>query len=144
VILGEDFAALVGLTFALVAVLLTAWTGNPIWDAIGTVLIGALLIVVAVLVAVEIKAMLIGQSIDPAVQARMRRFLDERPEIGNVISLITLQLGNDVMVSVQAEMREEQSAKSLALQINDVERALKQEFPNVRWSFFEPDVKAGL
>ena len=144
VILGEDFAALVGLTFALVAVLLTAWTGNPIWDAIGTVMIGALLIVVAVLVAVEIKAMLIGQSIDPAVQARMRRFLDERPEIGNVISLITLQLGNDVMVSVQAEMREEQSAKSLALQINDVERALKQEFPNVRWSFFEPDVKAGL
>jgi cation diffusion facilitator family transporter len=144
VILGEDFAALVGLTFALVAVLLTAWTGNPIWDAIGTVMIGALLIVVAVLVAVEIKAMLIGQSIDPAVQARMRRFLDERPEIGNVISLITLQLGNDVMVSVQAEMREEQSAKSLAMQINDVERALKQEFPNVRWSFFEPDVKAGL
>ena len=144
VILGEDFAALVGLTFALVAVLLTAWTGNPIWDAIGTVMIGALLIIVAVLVAVEIKAMLIGQSIDPAVQARMRRFLDERPEIGNVISLITLQLGNDVMVSVQAEMREEQSAKSLALQINDVERALKQEFPNVRWSFFEPDVKAGL
>ncbi|MFL6591218.1 MAG: cation diffusion facilitator family transporter [Luteimonas sp.] len=144
VILGEDFAALVGLTFALVAVLLTAWTGNPIWDAVGTVMIGVLLIVVAVLVAVEIKAMLIGQSIDPAVQARMRRFLDERPEIGNVISLITLQLGNDVMVSVQAEMREEQSAKSLALQINDVERALKQEFPNVRWSFFEPDVKAGL
>jgi cation diffusion facilitator family transporter len=144
VILGEDFAALVGLTFALIAVLLTAWTGNPMWDAVGTVLIGALLIIVAVLVAVEIKAMLIGQSIDPAVQARMRRFLDERPEIGNVISLITLQLGNDVMVSVQAEMREEQSAKSLALQINDVERALKQEFPNVRWSFFEPDVKAGL
>jgi hypothetical protein len=45
---------------------------------------------------------------------------------------------------VQAEMREEQSAKSLAIQINDVERALKLEFPDVRWSFFEPDVKAGI
>jgi cation diffusion facilitator family transporter len=144
VIFGEDFAALLGLCFALVAVLLTAWTGNPLWDALGTVLIGALLIVVAVLVAIEIKAMLIGQSIDPAVQARMRKFLDDRPEIGNVINLITLQLGNDVMVSVQAEMREEQSAKSLAIQINDVERALKLEFPDVRWSFFEPDVKAGI
>src|SRR6476659_240199 len=66
VIFGEDFAALIGLCFALV---------------------GVLLIVVAVLVAIEIKAMLIGQSIDPAVQARMRRFLDDRPEIGNVISL---------------------------------------------------------
>jgi cation diffusion facilitator family transporter len=144
VIFGEDFAALLGLCFALAAVLLTALTGNPLWDAIGTVMIGALLIVVAVLVAIEIKAMLIGQSVDPAVQGRMRRFLDERPEIGNVISLITLQLGNDVMVSVQAEMREEQSARSLAMQINDIERALKLEFPEVRWSFFEPDVKAGL
>ena len=144
VIFGEDFAALLGLCFALVAVLLTAATGNPLWDAVGTVMIGALLIVVAVLVAIEIKAMLIGQSVDPAVQARMRRFLDERPEIGNVINLITLQLGNDVMVSVQAEMREEQSAHSLALQINDVERALKLEFPEVRWSFFEPDIKPGL
>ena len=144
VIFGEDFAALLGLCFALVAVLLTAATGNPLWDAVGTVMIGALLIVVAVLVAIEIKAMLIGQSVDPAVQARMRRFLDERPEIGNVINLITLQLGNDVMVSVQAEMREEQSARSLAMQINEVERALKLEFPEVRWSFFEPDVKPGL
>ena len=144
VIFGEDFAALVGLCFALAAVLLTAATGNPLWDAIGTVMIGALLIVVAVLVAIEIKAMLIGQSVDPAVQARMRHFLDERPEIGNVINLITLQLGNDVMVSVQAEMREEQSAHSLAMQINDVERALKLEFPEVRWSFFEPDIKPGL
>ena len=140
VIFGEDFAALLGLCFALAAVLLTALTGNPLWDAIGTVMIGALLIVVAVLVAIEIKAMLIGQSVDPAVQGRMRRFLDERPEIGNVISLITLQLGNDVMVSVQAEMREEQSARSLAMQINDIERALKLEFPEVRWSFFEPEI----
>jgi cation diffusion facilitator family transporter len=144
VIFGEDFAALLGLCFALVAVLLTAATGNPLWDAAGTVMIGVLLIVVAVLVAIEIKAMLIGQSVDPAVQARMRRFLDERPEIGNVINLITLQQGNDVMVSVQAEMREEQSARSLAMQINEVERALKLEFPEVRWSFFEPDVKPGL
>ena len=144
VIFAEDFAALLGLFFALFAVLMTAFTGNPMWDAIGTVMIGVLLVVVAVMVAIEIKAMLIGQSVDPVVQARMRKFLDDRPEIGNVISLITLQLGNDVMVSVQAEMHEEQSAKALAMQINEVERALKREFPEVRWSFFEPDIKAGL
>jgi divalent metal cation (Fe/Co/Zn/Cd) transporter len=82
--------------------------------------------------------------VDPVVQAQMRKFFDERPEIGNVISLITLQLGNDMLVSVQAEMSEEQSARSLALQINEVERALKREFPDVRWSFFEPDIKAGI
>jgi len=122
VIFAEDFAALLGLFFALIAVLMTAFTGNPMWDAIGTVLIGVLLVVVAVMVAIEIKAMLIGQSVDPVVQARMRKFLDDRPEIGNVISLITLQLGNDVMVSVQAEMHEEQSAKALAMQIANFPR----------------------
>jgi cation diffusion facilitator family transporter len=144
VIVGENIAAMLGLGVALVAIGLTVLTGNPLWDALGTIVIGALLIVVAVFVAIEIKAMLIGQSVDPAVQAQMRNFLDDRPEIGNVISLITLQLGKDMLVSVQAEMSEEQSARSLALQINAVERALKEEFPDVRWSFFEPDIKAGI
>ncbi len=144
VIVGEDLAAMAGLSVALVAVLATVVTGNPMWDALGTIAIGALLIVVAVFVAIQIKAMLIGQSVDPSVQAQMRRFLDDRPEIGNVISLITLQLGNDMLVSVQAEMSEEQSARSLAVQINTIERALKEEFPDVRWSFFEPDIKAGI
>lgn len=144
VIFGEDLAALLGLVFALVAVLTAVITGNPIWDAIGTIAIGALLIVVAVFVAIEVKAMLIGQSVDPARQQQIRDFLDGRPEIAQVISLITLQLGNEVMVSVQARMREEHSVPALTDQINTVERAMKQAFPEVRWSFFEPDTKAGL
>ncbi|TKR32871.1 cation transporter [Luteimonas gilva] len=144
VIFGEDLAALFGLVFALIAVLLAVFTGNPVWDAIGTIAIGALLIVVAVFVAIEVKAMLIGQSVDPERQAQMRAFLEGRAEVGRVISLITLQLGNEAMVSVQAEMSEQQSARALAEQINAVERAFKAEFPEVRWSFFEPDVKAGV
>jgi divalent metal cation (Fe/Co/Zn/Cd) transporter len=142
VIFGEDLAALFGLVFALAAVLLAVATGNPVWDAIGTVAIGALLIVVAVFVAIEVKAMLIGQSVHPARQAQIRQFLDGRPEISHVISLITLQLGNDVMVSVQAHMREDDSAKVLIDEINRVEAGMKQAFPEVRWSFFEPDTKA--
>jgi cation diffusion facilitator family transporter len=140
VVLGEDFAALVCLVFALAAVVLTVITGNPIWDAIGTVAIGVLLVVVAVLVAVQIRGMLIGQSMDPGRHAHLRRFLDARPEIADVISLRTLQLGNDVMVSVHAEMREQHDARVLLLQINEVERTLKREFPEVRWSFFEPEL----
>jgi cation diffusion facilitator family transporter len=141
VIVGENIAALLGLVVALVAIALTVVTGNPFWDALGTIVIGALLVVIAVFVAVEIKAMLIGQSVDPAVQARMRQFLDDRAEISHVINLITLQLGNDVMVSVQAEMHEAESAVALVTRINEIERALKLEFPEVRWSFFEPDFK---
>jgi divalent metal cation (Fe/Co/Zn/Cd) transporter len=110
-----------------------------VWDAVGTVAIGALLMVVAVLVAIEVKAMLIGQSIDPHRQALMRAFLEARPEVANVISLITLQLGSEVMVSVQARLRETDDARALLASITDVERALKREFPEVRWSFFEPE-----
>ncbi len=141
VIFGEDLAALLGLVFALFAVMMSVITGNPLWDAVGTVAIGALLIVVAVFVAIEVKAMLIGQSVDPARQQQIRAFLDGRPEIARVISVITLQLGNEVLVSVQAQMREEHSVAGLTDQINTVERALKQSFPEVRWSFFEPDRK---
>lgn len=144
VIFGEDLAALLGLVFALVAVLLAVYTGNPQWDAIGTIAIGALLIVVAVFVAIEVKAMLIGQSVDPARQKQMRDFLEARPEVQRVISLITLQLGNEVMVSVQAQMHERRDVETLVDQINGIERAMKQSFPEVRWSFFEPDCKAGL
>jgi cation diffusion facilitator family transporter len=141
VIFGEDLAALLGLVFALAAIMLTVVTGNALWDAAGTIVIGALLIVVAVFVAIEVKAMLIGQSVDPAREHQIREFLDARPEIERVISLITLQLGNEVMVSVQAQMREEHGVAALIDQINAIERALKQSFPEVRWSFFEPDRK---
>jgi divalent metal cation (Fe/Co/Zn/Cd) transporter len=141
VIFGEDLAALLGLVFALVAVLLAVFTGNPVWDAIGTIAIGVLLIVVAVFVAVEVKALLIGQSVDAQTQARIRGFIESQPQVRRVISLITLQLGNDVMVSVQAEMLERPSSRAMVDDINAVEVALKREFPSVRWSFFEPDVK---
>ena len=140
VIFGEDLAALLGLFFALVAVLLAVATGNPVWDAVGTIVIGVLLIVIAVLVAVEVKAMLIGQSIDPLREGEIREFIQSRPEVTRVISLISLQLGNEAMVAVQAQMRESHDAPTLAAQIDAVEQAMKARFPEVRWSFFEPDL----
>ena len=141
VIFGEDLAALLGLVFALGAVMLSVITGNPVWDAIGTIAIGALLIIVAVFVAIEVKAMLIRQSVDPARQLELRQFLEARPEVNRVINLVTLQLGNDAMVSVQVLMRERVSARALVDDINTVERAMKLAFPEVLWSFFEPDVE---
>ena len=144
VIFGEDLAALLGLVFALVAVLLTIFTGNPVWDAIGTIMIGVLLIVVAVFVAREVKAMLIGQSADPERQKEMHAYLQQRPEIRDVISLITLQLGNDIMAAVQVEMAEELPTRALAAQIDSIERDFKARFPEVLWIFFEPDINPEL
>ncbi|HEV7714655.1 MAG TPA: cation diffusion facilitator family transporter [Steroidobacteraceae bacterium] len=139
VIFGEDLAALMGLTFALIAVVAAVVTGNPLWDAVGTVMIGALLIVVAVFVAIEVKAMLIGQSADPLVVQDMKRYLEERPEIARVFNLITLQLGNDVMVSVKVQMATVATVPALLESLNRVESEFRQRYPQTRWSFFEPD-----
>ncbi|HPG94421.1 MAG TPA: cation transporter, partial [Dokdonella sp.] len=140
VIFGEDLAALLGLMLALVAVVMSMLTGNPVWDAIGTLAIGALLVIVAVFISVEVKAMLIGQSVEPHTRQQMREFLEQRPEIEKLYNLLTLQLGNDVMVSIKAKMQGEKSAVGMIGQINAIERELKRHFPEVRFSFFEPDV----
>jgi cation diffusion facilitator family transporter len=143
VIFGEDLAALLGLAFALLAILATIATGNPIYDAIGTLGIGVLLIVVAVFVAGAVKGMMIGQSADPRQREAIRQFLLGRPEVAEIFSLITLQLGNDTLVSVQARMHDPHASTSDTIaRINATEVALKQAFPDIRWCFFEPDDSA--
>jgi cation diffusion facilitator family transporter len=139
VIYGEQLAALLGLVLALAAVALSVATGDPMYDAVGTLGIGVLLIVVAVFVAVEIKALLIGQSVVPAQREAIRAFFEARPEIREVYNLITMQLGPDIMVVVQAGMDPELRAAELVTQINAIEVDLRRTFPEVRWSFFEPD-----
>jgi len=140
VVLGEDIAALAGLAIALAAILLTMVTGNPVFDAIGSIAIGLLLVGVAVGVGAEIKNLLIGESVEPRVRQAMRRFLEERSEVDQMFNMLTLQMGDDVMVAVKARMRERNSAREMIEDINRCEQSLKQAFPNVRWLFFEPDV----
>ena len=141
VVFGEDIAALLGLVFALAAIIATYLTGNPMWDAIGTVSIGVLLIVVAFFVAVEVKDLLIGQSIEPTELEKMKRYLDQSPEVDKVYNLITMQFGPDAMVAVKARMAPTGSEIDLIAAINKVESAFRSEFPSVAWLFFEPDVK---
>ncbi len=141
VVFGEDLAALLGLSFALMAIILTIITGNPTYDAMGSIFIGALLIVIALLIGIEVQALLIGQSVEPKQRARILDFLQQRDEIDHVFNLLTLQLGNDVMVAVKAKMASMDSAESLVKAINRCESELKQAFPHVLWLFFEPDLE---
>ncbi|MGN6228117.1 MAG: cation diffusion facilitator family transporter [Dyella sp.] len=140
VIFGEDLAALIGLCLAALAVGATMLTGNLMFDALGTLAIGVLLLVVAVLLAVEVKALLIGQGVEPRRRAELLTFLKSRPEVAEVLNLITLQMGPDVMVAVKAKMEPASSDRGLIDAINTVEAAMKAEFTDIRWSFFEPDV----
>jgi divalent metal cation (Fe/Co/Zn/Cd) transporter len=117
-------------------------TGNPVYDALGSLAIGLLLLGVAIFVGIEVKALLVGQSADPATREAMLRFLNARAEVAEVFNLITLQNGADVVVAVKARMANYPSAAALIDAINCCERALRAEFPEVRWLFFEPDNRA--
>jgi cation diffusion facilitator family transporter len=138
VVLGEDLAALLGLALALAAVLATIATGDPVWDALGSMAIGVVLIVVAIGIAVEIKGLLIGQSAEPETEARLREFLQRREDVDKVYRILTLQLGASLMVAVKASMRGHTAAELVA-GINRCEVALRAEFPEIQWLFFEPD-----
>jgi cation diffusion facilitator family transporter len=140
VVFGEDVAALLGLLLALFAVLASAITGNPVYDAIGTVLIGTLLVIIAFMLAVEVKDLLIGQGVEKHVQERMEKFLRERSEIDHLYNLLTMQMGPDAMVAVKARMRPAGSENELIRAINRVERDFRETFPMASWLFFEPDI----
>jgi cation diffusion facilitator family transporter len=141
VVLGEDIAALLGLTFALIAVVLATVTGNPVFDALGSIGIGVLLILVSIFLAIKVKSLLIGQSSDIETSAGIKKFLEARPEIDSVLNLITLQLGPQIMVAVKAKMSPAGSADQLIDNINICESELKKAFPEILWVFFEPDNK---
>ena len=141
VVLGEDVAALLGLTFALIAILLAMVTGNPVFDALGSIFIGALLLVVSVFLGIKVKGLLVGQSADKETRDEINTLLEKRPEIDEVLNAITLQLGEYIMVSVKLKMANVETDEQLILNINACEKALKSSNPSIRWVFFEPDTE---
>ena len=141
VVFGEDVAALFGLAFALISVILSLITGNPVFDSVGSIGIGVLLVVVSFFVAIKVKSLLIGQSADKTLRTEIKRTLEQRPEVDRVFSLITLQLGSQVMVAVKAKMSDSSSAEEMIRNINLCEADLRKTFPSVKWIFFEPDIE---
>ena len=141
VVFGEDIAALLGLVFALAAIVATWLTGNPLWDALGTISIGVLLIVVAIFVAIEVKDLLIGQSVEPRTLKAMKAFLAERPEIEELYNVLTMQFGPDAMVAIKARMVATGSEEGMLRAINQVERDFRKQFEMTAWLFFEPDLE---
>jgi cation diffusion facilitator family transporter len=141
IVLGEDIAALAGLALALIAILLALATGNPMFDALGSIAVGVLLIVVAVLLSLEIKALITGESAEAETENDIRAFLVARNEVAEVYNLLTLQMGEGILLAVKARMTESASAVTMIDAINRVEADLRRAFPTVRWCFFEPDDK---
>ncbi len=141
VVFGEDFAALLGLVFALGAVGLTMITGNPLYDATGSIVIGSLLILIAIFIGIEVKSLLIGQGVEPKLKQRMIASLEEEEKVAEILNLLTFQLGKDVMVAVKARMQGCESADDMVTAINNCEKRFRKHFPETLWLFFEPDNK---
>jgi cation diffusion facilitator family transporter len=140
VIFGEDFAACVGLALALAAVVTTAVTGDPIWDALGTLGIGVVLVGVAVFLAIEVKSLLLGESADPAVLEGIRACAAEDARIQRVLRALTVQQGpGEIMVALKVQFSPDLTTTELVGAINQLEQRIQARMPEVRWSFVEPD-----
>ncbi|MGO4102853.1 cation diffusion facilitator family transporter [Leifsonia sp. YAF41] len=141
VVLLEDVAALIGLVFALFGVGLTVITGDPMWDAIGTILIGLLLVLVAVVLGIETKSLLVGEGATAADVAAIEAAIMDGPETKRIIHLKTLYLGPDeIMVGAKLAFDSSSRFADVASGINQVESRIRKAVPLARVIYIEPDI----
>jgi cation diffusion facilitator family transporter len=138
VVTGEDIAALLGLVIALVTLGLTVLTGNVAFDAVGSMLVGLLLITVAVVVGVEVHSLLIGETAED-IRSNVQTYLETQPCVLRVLNIWAINHGNSVMVSIKAELKPDMTVLNAVTEINVMERQIKQTNARVKWIFFEID-----
>ncbi|MFM2437250.1 MAG: hypothetical protein RLZ55_49 [Actinomycetota bacterium] len=141
VVLLEDSGALVGLLFALIGVGMAAITGDSRWDAMGAIAVGALLIVIAVFLALEMTSMLVGESALPEQQRAIEQALAESPLVDQVIYLKTLHTGPDeLLVAAKISVATTDTGAQIAAGIDAAEAAIRKAVPTAVHIFIEPDI----
>lgn len=141
VVLLEDFGALIGLVLALAGVGMAELTGDARWDGAGTLAIGLLLAVLAIVLAVEMKSLLLGESAARSVEAAIREAIDADVEVERLIHLRTEHLGpEELLVGVKVSFRGDLTVPQLADAIDRVEVGVRAAVPAARVLYIEPDV----
>ena len=141
VVLLEDFAALIGLVFAFFGVGLTLMTDNGVWDGIGTLLIGLLLVCVAVVLSMEMKSLLIGESATKEHVDLIRAAIADHEDIERVIHMRTQHLGpEELLVAVKIGVRGASTAADLSRAIDDAEARIRAAVPIARVIYIEPAI----
>jgi cation diffusion facilitator family transporter len=144
VILLEDFAALLGLVFALFGVGMTLATGDGMWDAVGTAMIGILLVSVAIILAIETKSLLIGEAASSETELAIERAITAVPDVDQLIHLRTLHLGpEELLVAAKIGTRRECTAAEIAQAIDAAEERIREAVPIARVIYLEPDIFRG-
>jgi cation diffusion facilitator family transporter len=142
VILLEDLAALIGLVLAFGGVGLTVITHNPIWDAIGTLAIGGLLVLVAIVLGLETSSLLVGEGATAEDTGKIRKALESAPGVKSIIHMKTLYLGPDeLMLGAKIEIAGSDKASDLVKSIDEAERLIREAVPAARVIYLEPDVR---
>ncbi|MDH3430583.1 MAG: cation diffusion facilitator family transporter [Gammaproteobacteria bacterium] len=140
VVLGEDIGAQLGLILAL-GFLIMAWiTGNPVYDAMGSICIGVILLVISIFIASRVRSLLVGRSADPVIQEAIDEIIAGQDGIDSVFNTITIQFGPDTMLAAKIKMIEGVRIEAAVASINALERELKARIPKLKWCFIEPDV----
>jgi cation diffusion facilitator family transporter len=141
VVLLEDFAALVGLTLALLGVGLTVITDNALFDALGTLAIGILLVLVAIVLGIETKSLLVGEGASTADTEKIREAINSHPRVEALIHMKTLYLGPDeLLVGAKVAFGRTRKLADVANDINELEASIRAEVPIARVIYIEPDV----
>jgi cation diffusion facilitator family transporter len=140
VVLGEDIAALLGLAIAFVFVALAAATGNPVFDALGSIVIGVILVSISIFIAIRIKGLIVGRSAEEDLQQAIHAQIEASDGIEDLLNAITLQLGPQVMLAIKVRMTPGIPIEQAIANLNALERTIKAKFPEVAWCFVEPDV----
>ncbi|MEV5889768.1 cation diffusion facilitator family transporter [Nonomuraea fuscirosea] len=141
VIVLEDLGALFGLIFALFGVTMAVITGDGRWDGVGTLMIGVLLAVIAVVLAVEMKSLLVGEGAAPEMETRIRTALEGAPEVTRVIHMRTLHLGpEELLVAAKIAVEHNDTAADVAHGIDEAERRIRDAVPIARVIYLEPDL----
>ena len=138
VVLGEDIAALLGLVLALVFVSIAGITGNPMYDAIGSMCIGVVLIVISVFLTLRVRSLLVGRSADPMIQEVIDDIIRDDEDIESVYNAITMQMGPDTLLAAKIRLKSGIDIDTAVADINDLEARLKKRVPGLKWCFIEP------
>lgn len=143
VLLLEDSAALLGLVFATVGIALALITGDPVWDGIGTLAIGVLLVLVAIVLAFEMHSLLLGEAADPATVAQIETALAGAPEVKRLIHVLTQHLGpEELLVAAKVEFDPTLEVPELVAAIDAAEGRVRRTVPIATVLYVEPDVVA--
>ena len=140
VILGEDTGAILGLIIAFVFVLISGITGDPVYDALGSISIGVILIIISIFIGWRIKALIIGRSAEPDLVELIDSIIKEDDSIEKLLNTITMQFGPDIMLAAKLKMKTGLSFEETVKQINELEDEIQRQVPTVKWCFIEPDM----